>query len=186
MNKSNHCLDDLTGKKFGSWTVLSRSNKISGGNTYWNCLCNQCGKTFPIQRCSLIFKTSKQCRECQRVPKYIGHIYKHYYVLVQKRALKRKQEFSISIEYLNTLWEQQQGKCALSKLPIAFQDTGKAKGTASLDRIDSNKGYIKGNVQWVHKDINIMKNSFIVKEFIYLCKAVVETQCSIENYSKGE
>ena len=44
--------------------------------------------------------------------------------------------------------------------------------TASVDRIDSTKGYLKGNVQWVHKSINQMKSNRTDEEFIALCKAV--------------
>lgn len=47
-------------------------------------------------------------------------------------------------------------------------------GTASLDRIDSSKGYIKGNIQWVHKDINKMKNNYNQAYFINLCALVVD------------
>ena len=45
-------------------------------------------------------------------------------------------------------------------------------GTASLDRIDSSKGYTKDNVQWVHKDINYIKRDLSDSEFITLCKKV--------------
>jgi hypothetical protein len=49
---------------------------------------------------------------------------------------------------------------------------GKQKGTASLDRIDSLVGYIKGNVQWVHKDVNVSKMDFDESYFRQLCAAV--------------
>ena len=48
--------------------------------------------------------------------------------------------------------------------------------TASLDRIDSNLSYIKDNVQWIHKDLNRMKNEFSQDRFIEVCKAVFEHQ----------
>jgi hypothetical protein len=38
--------------------------------------------------------------------------------------------------------------------------------------IDSSKGYIEGNIQWVHKDINNMKWDFTQEEFINYCKLV--------------
>ena len=44
--------------------------------------------------------------------------------------------------------------------------------TASLDRIDSDGAYTIDNVQWIHKDINVMKNSFSEEYFMYLCKLV--------------
>jgi len=48
------------------------------------------------------------------------------------------------------------------------------KGNASLDRIDSDKGYTEGNVVWVYKPINLMKNTFSSEEFINICKLIVE------------
>ena len=51
--------------------------------------------------------------------------------------------------------------------------------TASLDRIDSSKGYVIGNVQWVHKDINIMKNKFDNQYFIDMCKKIASGACEI-------
>jgi hypothetical protein len=44
--------------------------------------------------------------------------------------------------------------------------------TASLDRVDSVTGYIPSNVQWVHKDINLMKNRFGQAYFRELCRRV--------------
>jgi hypothetical protein len=44
--------------------------------------------------------------------------------------------------------------------------------TASVDRIDSSKDYVEGNVQWLHKDINRMKWDLDTDKFIELCKLV--------------
>lgn len=46
--------------------------------------------------------------------------------------------------------------------------------TVSLDRIDSNIGYIEGNVQWIHKALNNTKNTMPNDEFINWCKLVAE------------
>ena len=43
---------------------------------------------------------------------------------------------------------------------------------AQLDRIDNDKGYIIGNIQWVHKDINKMKWKFNINKFIQMCREV--------------
>jgi hypothetical protein len=47
--------------------------------------------------------------------------------------------------------------------------------TASLDRIDSSKGYIIGNVQWAHKMVNRMKNDMPQEEFIEFCRDIIST-----------
>jgi len=64
-------------------------------------------------------------------------------------------------------------KCALLGLSIVFALTFQTKvgsdTTASLDRIDPSYGYIVGNVQLVHKDINYMKGNTDQPRFIELC-----------------
>jgi len=86
---------------------------------------------------------------------------------------RRNLKFEIDKEYVWELFENQNGKCALSGIDIVL-DVGsrKREQTASLDRIDSSKGYIKGNVQWVHKDVNSMKMDYTEDYFIDMCKRI--------------
>jgi hypothetical protein len=90
----------------------------------------------------------------------------------------RNLEFSIDIIFAWDLYVQQNRKCALTGLDIIFAQLNKdlvaGKQTASLDRKDSSKGYTKDNVWWVHKKVNIMKQSFSVEEFCYYCKLVAK------------
>ena len=60
------------------------------------------------------------------------------------------------------------------KCKFHLKSKDKAKATASLDRIDQNKGYEIGNVQWVHKDVNLMKMYLDEKYFIGLCGKIYE------------
>lgn len=50
----------------------------------------------------------------------------------------------------------------------------KGSSTASLDRIDSSRGYVQGNVQWVRVDINLMKHSLKMKDFVEWYMKVAE------------
>lgn len=101
-------------------------------------------------------------------------ISKTYYGRVQKNALRRNIEWSVTMEHLQAQYDRQQGCCALTGVPLTLliktKDTGKT--TASLDRIDSSKGYTVDNVQWVHKDINFMKQDLPESRFIELCRLV--------------
>lgn len=99
-----------------------------------------------------------------------------YYSIVEESALRRNLTFTITKAYISDLFEVQGGKCALSGLPIHlassyknFRDGG---CTASLDRIDSLRGYEKGNVQWVHKYVNLMKVNLLQSSFLGLCALV--------------
>lgn len=87
-----------------------------------------------------------------------------------------KCEFTITKEYIIDLYNNQYGLCNMTNLPIFFNISGLDEiPTASLDRIDSNKGYIEGNVHWVHKTINLMKNIYNIEEFKYFCKCIHDT-----------
>jgi hypothetical protein len=75
---------------------------------------------------------------------------------------------------------EQDKKCKLSGLNISFTNINTKVTrhrfdlvcTASLDRIDSKKGYTLDNVQLVHKDINMMKKEYDQKYFIEMCKLI--------------
>lgn len=107
-------------------------------------------------------------------------MYKGYHDLSGKRfsdiiysAKKRNINFDLKIEYLWDLFVAQDKKCALSKVDIFMFRNRKHKSTASLDRIDSTKGYEVGNVQWLHKDVNNMKGSLTQTQCIELCKNII-------------
>ena len=89
-------------------------------------------------------------------------------------AGKRNLPITISVEYA---WSLFNGKCALSGRPIRFRELRQQFQTASLDRIDSTKGYIEGNVQWIHKDFQNFKMNRSEKEFVGMCKEIVNNLC---------
>lgn len=91
-------------------------------------------------------------------------------------ASSRGFDFSISKEYVWNLFIEQNRKCALTGWDINFLEyIAKNRHriwTASLDRIDSSKGYIEGNVQWLHKWVNVSKMDMTDKEFFEMCRDV--------------
>jgi len=98
----------------------------------------------------------------------------YYMSAVRSRSKKLKLPTDLDSAYLIELWELQQGRCALSGRPLhlRFEKYGSHPDAASLDRIDSEKGYVRGNVQWVHADVNQMKFCFDQSYFIELCSLV--------------
>lgn len=97
---------------------------------------------------------------------------------VNQRGHRRDRQnlpFDITIQEAWDLFLKQNRKCALTGVPIYFPKKNYGERTASLDRIDCKKGYVKGNVQWVHKDVNRMKNIFPQEYFIDTCRKVALT-----------
>ena len=86
--------------------------------------------------------------------------------------------FEITIEYAWDLFLKQNRKCTLSGEPLTMcgKINGKYTGNASLDRIDSSKGYTKENVQWIDKKLQMVKTKLSDAEFIAICQKVANYQ----------
>lgn len=110
-----------------------------------------------------------------------GELSGRHWKSIQKHATDRNHEFDLTIEYAWGLFLTQDRRCALTGIPLSMHISEEkhrsiklASWTASLDRIDNNNGYVIGNVQWVHNDINMMKRHYSSGQFYELCLAVVE------------
>ncbi len=98
---------------------------------------------------------------------------------IRAHGWNRGYECTLTIHYLSMLYESQGRRCAISGVPLfiasSMQKVEKRRyHTASLDRIDSTRGYVFGNIHWVHKDINLMKNTLPLDEFLIRCASVAE------------
>ena len=91
----------------------------------------------------------------------------------KKHSKKRGYKYEITVEFLKSLWEQQKGICPYTGKQMILSERGKHHLTsASLDRIDSSKGYSESNVEFVCLFVNLGKNGFTkdqVKEFFGPC-----------------
>lgn len=97
----------------------------------------------------------------------------------KQHCRKHKDLMDIDLEYLKVLWKQQNGKCAVTGIDLQVkhihtktQKTQKNPYQASLDRIDNNRGYIKGNVRFVCYMFNIARNDFSDTDVLEFCKKV--------------
>lgn len=168
-------IKDLTNQRFSSLLVLNKadSKKEYSNTAWWNCLCD-CGKKCIKNGTDLRQGKTKTCGcrisiKSRTNWKGYGDIPKSKWRILNKNALQRNLEFNLTIEFCDKLFKDQDKKCYLSGMNISFEDN-----TASIDRIDNTKGYIRGNVAWCHKDINKCKQTFTKDEFIFLCKKVSE------------
>jgi hypothetical protein len=85
-----------------------------------------------------------------------------------RHAKAKNRIFEIVLEDLEDCLRKQNNVCALTG--IEFNEIN----APSLDRIDSEIGYTKENIQFIGIKINIMKSNLSEKEFIKLCVQVAE------------
>jgi len=172
----NKVYKKLEGQKFGQLTAIKEVRK-KGEPKKWLCLCD-CGREKEIIEKNLIRGGSKTCGAGVHIVaskngffKGCGDIGLWYFNQCLAGAISRNLEFSITIEQIWDLFLKQNRKCALSGKELKITSC-KIKGNASLDRIDSSKGYTLNNVQWVTKEINQMKSNLDEKYFLQICKEI--------------
>lgn len=178
---------DLRGKKFGLLSVKEVHSRTRNGHIRYVCECD-CGGTSNVLSTHLIQGNTKSCG-CL-LPRGHTHVmwkgcgdisggFWYDHVVRSANGGKGRRtplELTVTIEEAWAIFIVQEGYCALSGLELTFPRAHKdGSYTASLDRIDSSKGYTPDNVQWVHKDVNVMKNKFDVDYFIQMCQNIAKT-----------
>jgi len=176
------------GQKFGKLTAIELEKDKNGYNTRYLCKCD-CGNTHSVSKshlrsgrithCGCVRHEGAKHQSWSGVGEISGDFWYGHVVRSAdgSKGGRVKKELTLTMEQAWELFLKQDRKCALSGTKLQFPKRSKNKSwTASLDRIDSSKGYILGNVQWVHKDINIMKNRFDNQYFIEICKLVTKNK----------
>lgn len=154
-----------------------------GSHTRYKCICI-CGKEFTPRASHVDRGTTTSCG-CvrtmltkQRQWKGYGDISMSLWTHIKESAKKRNIFFNITIKECWNLFLNQNRKCNISNIelyfPLTYENRLKGEFTASLDRIDSSKGYTIDNIQWVHKDINKMKLDYSQEYFISLCNLIAQ------------
>lgn len=168
-------------------------------NTEWNgdlLKCHICGKFLPIDKFSYSdhypYRDNHDGRCCDCKTKQMQGARNEYdektrlektlrmrFYAARDRAKKRGLKFELTTEFLKELWEKQDGKCAITKLPMTFiNDEGRIYTNVSIDQIEPNNGYTKENVQLVCMAVNQLKSDFTMNEVLTICESIVK------NYKK--
>jgi hypothetical protein len=201
---------DITGVRSGKLVAIRPVNPIEKyGNegrkqVLWECRCD-CGE-LAIHRATNIAKGVRKSCGCMMVGgrsslrrgdqirkdklaahALCGDVPLWYFRNMQYKAGKRGFCFDVSVEYLNDLYQKQGRRCSLSGRLLEFRFRGKdIRGmTASLDRIDSSLGYVEGNLQWVHKVVNMEKKTMNNAEFIEWCGEIWEMARDVAEKKKA-
>lgn len=134
-----------------------------------------CGNTFETTIWKVGTGHTKSCG-CARGRAFQGGelICQDFYGRLTRGAKHRSISVEISISDIENQLVAQNLKCALTGRTLIFGKIPISKYTASVDRIDSSKGYTIDNIQILHKDVNLCKQSMSQEDFITMCKEIAE------------
>lgn len=97
------------------------------------------------------------------------------YYQARYRAKKIGVPFDLDWPFLEALWT---GKCELSGIPFntasAMRSAHICLYSPSLDRIDPDTGYVKGNVRWILNAINSFKIRGTDDDIMFIARAMLE------------
>ena len=184
LGKTNQCMrckrlskrvSIAVGDKFKAYTVISEAVNINNQLKYEvECKCGH--KQFMTATALQSNTRWFQCKKCasqKNVEKLtisngkIGEVSLSILNRIKGKAILRKIDFELTPQYLWNLFISQNKQCAI---------TGESLITiknSSLDRIDSNIGYIEGNVQWVTKQANKCKHILSMSELYEFANKVI-------------
>lgn len=176
---------DMTGSVIGSYTVLGKVGvkKFPSGNSHhvWRVQCQLCNNVKDTQA-QHVMKGKYGCKDCKGAAMsgikschWRGGLYvpANFVAKIKFAAVRKSRTiyFDLTYDYLDSLWIAQDGCCAYTGWKLEFDKSG-VPGSCSLDRIDSSSGYVEGNVQFVHKDVNVMKWNLSDSRFREICTAI--------------
>ena len=157
-------------------------------------LCPQCGvekdlSFFAISRSSKNpLKRAYLCKECNAIK---THKYRNtetgFWVGLWNNlignAKARKLEVNITKQDVTDLYKKQNGLCALTGIPMQLVQAKRETRSrtlnhyrVSVDRVDSEQGYIKENIRLVCAYVNIMRSDMTDDQLRFWCNAILKGQ----------
>lgn len=150
-------------------------------------VCRKCNQPHPVSRFNS--STSRHgktylgwtCQPCINAkvrtrPRARGNPLRIIYEDAKERARKTGAELGITRADVERLYEEQGGRCAVTGLPFRNNHQHEWRANpykVSLDRIDSARGYVLGNVRLVLWGVNLALSDWGAEVYLELARAAV-------------
>jgi 5-methylcytosine-specific restriction endonuclease McrA len=175
---------DLTGQRFGKWTVESYTDLLSDrGRVYWNCVCD-CGSKKAVLGFNLAQGRSHSCHSCahktgkgsharwkKRKPE--GHAARtsakcQYIRSARDRGIK----FALSDDLVFQLMEGNCTYCGSGPVSESHPSSNGVFKFNGIDRVDNSRGYVPDNVVTCCMFCNLAKRDRSVSDFLTWARKV--------------
>lgn len=148
-------------------------------------VCSICNTTKPLDQFQkspfCVAGRTKTCKDCvhtRGIPRQDNYQVTKWAMILTTRAKglakKNNYAFDLTVGDLEALWESQGGQCAWFNVPLLPTAVRRHPQKPSLDRIDPEKGYVKGNVVLACNAANMGRNITGAGEFAVFLDLVLE------------
>lgn len=153
------------------WEVVTANDRV-GKRVKQHYFCSDCCKILtPWQRKSIMREKRDGFKEKQYREKRESRLRNiQHYIWSKAKQRAKKNGWDFTIDESDIVIPQ---NCPILEVPLEWGTQGKYEYSPSLDRIDTTKGYIKGNVWIISKKANSMKNSATFNELQKFCKNIL-------------
>jgi hypothetical protein len=159
---------NMLGKRIGNWTVLSRDINNKRNQARWVCKCD-CGKIVSVVGYTLRNGTSISCgcyRESE-FPEENEYGFRELFRNYKKDAKRRKLNFELSEINFRKITQDTCAYCGRQPLQMSKGKINRVPYYYNgIDRIDSSKGYVAGNVVSCCKFCNFGKRALSIDDFL--------------------
>lgn len=125
-------------------------------------LCTKCGRILPFsafgKHSKGLFGIDCRCRECRKPKSAAGYIHRSYehHIFDRARSRASKKGLDFDIEVSDIVIPE---FCPALGIPLVRATGHLTDNSPSIDRIDSTKGYIKGNIAIISNRANRIKSN---------------------------
>ena len=181
---------DITGQKFHRMRVIKFSGHYMGTGYVWECICD-CGIVKKVKSCHLRAGNVKSCgcyrdEVISRLNKGVSPVTKLPYGVAalnavisgyRSKARERNLVWELTDDVAGSLLQGDCFYCGTQPTRLRGCKTANGKCVCNgIDRIDSSRGYIDGNVVTACADCNRAKLAMPQMEFIALAERIYRKQ----------
>lgn len=122
------------------------------------------------------------CRQKQKVKNITRSHYrylKNLFVQLRNKREKQGLKWSLTPEDLYEIWDEQEGRCALTGILLTYDRiNGGSDTNVSIDRIKPKGKYVKKNIQLVTKKVNLLKHTMEQNDLLAIVGKIYEKKIS--------
>lgn len=136
--------------------------------------CTACGVEKPLDQFHFNPATGRYRNRCKdhEAAKLPSLRTPRMYLYNKLETIKRRKPVDVTLDELDTLYNEQGGRCAVTGIAMTHQGDS-PQTNISVDQIAPGEGYTKDNIRLVCAAVNFMKHRMTDEELVWWCKEIV-------------